>query len=445
MSSEIAISAQDLGKAYLIYRRPEHRLAQMVFRWKRFYEEYWALRDVSLELKRGESVGVIGRNGSGKSTLLQLICGTLSPTTGSVSTHGRVAALLELGAGFNPEFTGRENVVLSASVLGLTDEQIKARMDDIIAFAGIGEFIDQPVKVYSSGMYARLAFAVAAHVDADILILDEILAVGDAAFTQKCMRFIRKFRETGTLLFVSHDSSAVTSLCDRAVWIDRGVKRAEGPAGEICQAYHTSIEQEVDDGSAFAIGGARARPPIAPVEDARGEEVLRHHKDAIELFSFNPDTIWHGRRGISVESVRLHDSSGPARVLSGGEVVTIEITCQAHEDVHGPIVGFFIRNRFGQDLFGDNTFLTRRLSPLGVAAGGRFRATFRFQMPFLPTGDYSMVVAVAEGSQDSFVQHHWLNDALFFRVHSSHVAQGLVGIPMLGIELQDCTRELSTT
>ena len=171
---------------------------------------------------------MIGRNGSGKSTFLQLVCGTLTPTVGSVQVKGRIAALLELGAGFNPEFTGRDNVFLSASILGLSQEQITERYDRIEEFAGIGDFIDQPVKVYSSGMYARLAFAVAAHVDADILIIDEILAVGDAAFTQKCMRFIRQFKEHGTILFVSHDASSIVNLCDRCLWLENGSVRQIG-------------------------------------------------------------------------------------------------------------------------------------------------------------------------------------------------------------------------
>ena len=220
MSSEIVLRAENLGKAYLIYPRPEDRLKQMIFRWKRYYSEYWALRGVSLEIRKGEAVGLIGRNGAGKSTFLQLATGIITPTEGQVSVEGRVAALLELGAGFNPEFTGAENVYLSATILGLTREEVDERFAAIAEFAAIGDFLHLPVKLYSSGMYARLAFAVAAHVDASVLIVDEILAVGDAAFAQKCMRFIRKFRENGTLIFVSHSPASVLSLCDRpSGWI----------------------------------------------------------------------------------------------------------------------------------------------------------------------------------------------------------------------------------
>ncbi|OYY58750.1 MAG: ABC transporter ATP-binding protein, partial [Polynucleobacter sp. 35-46-207] len=211
-SNEIAIKVQGLGKRYEIYDQPGDRLRQFLFprlrnlfrlSHKQYFREFWALTDISFEVKRGETVGIIGRNGSGKSTLLQIICGTLTPTTGSVQTNGRIAALLELGSGFNPEFTGRENVYLNASVLGLTKEETDARFDDIVAFADIGDFIDQPTKTYSSGMMVRLAFAVIAHVDADILVIDEALAVGDVFFTQKCMRFLRNFMKKGTILFVS--------------------------------------------------------------------------------------------------------------------------------------------------------------------------------------------------------------------------------------------------
>ena len=206
---------------------------------KQYFREFWALKDVSFEIKKGETVGVVGRNGSGKSTLLQLICGTLAPTNGSVETTGRIAALLELGSGFNPEFTGRENVyLLNASILGLSEAEIDAKYDEIVAFADIGEFVDQPVKQYSSGMYVRLAFAVIAHVNADILVIDEALETsGDAFFVQKCMRFLRNFMETGTVLFVSHDTGAILNLCQTAVWLRNGAIAAMGAPGDLIKHY----------------------------------------------------------------------------------------------------------------------------------------------------------------------------------------------------------------
>ena len=238
MSSEVVVDVEGLSKCYPVYSRPHHRLLQMLRRGKKqFYQEFWALRDVSFSIRAGETVGIIGRNGSGKSTLLQLIAGTLRETGGVVKTKGRIAALLELGSGFNPELTGRENVTLYASLFGFTAEEIVARMSSIEQFAEIGLYFGQPLKTYSSGMAIRLAFAVIAHIDADILIIDEALAVGDTIFIQKCMRFIREFQAKGTLLFVSHDLSSVLSLCDRAIWLDKGSLVHLGPAKEVTQAY----------------------------------------------------------------------------------------------------------------------------------------------------------------------------------------------------------------
>jgi lipopolysaccharide transport system ATP-binding protein len=441
MSSEIAVEARGLSKVYPIFRRPQDRLKQMLVRGRRrYYEEYWALQNVDLEVRGGETLGIVGRNGSGKSTLLQLLCGTLAPTLGSVRTRGRVAAMLELGAGFNPEFTGRENVYLAGSVLGLPPERLRERFDEIAAFAGIGDFMDQAVRIYSSGMYARLAFALAAHVDADVLVVDEILSVGDAAFTQKCMRFIRRFRERGTLLFASHDTGAVLNLCDRTLWLDRGAPRALGPTKEVCAEYVSALHSELDSGQQLSFGGRHRRPPeaSAPVRDPRADALAASAlRNTIEVFDFDPDGAWHGRRGASVASVALLDAAGArAAALAGGEEVVPEIRCAAHEPLLRPIVGFYVKDRLGQLLFGDNTYLSYAASPLPVAPGRELVASFRFQMPYLPTGDFSICVGLSEGTQAEHVHHHWIDDALFFRVESSHLVRGLVGVPMIDIALR---------
>lgn len=442
MTAEVVISTKDLGKAYSIFKKPEDRLKQMIWRRRRrFYSEYWALKDVSLEIRRGETVGLIGRNGAGKSTFLQLVCGTLQPTTGSLEVRGRVAALLELGAGFNPEFTGRENVYLAASILGLDRAKIDERYQSIVEFAGIGDFIDQPVKLYSSGMYARLAFAVAAHVDADILIVDEILAVGDAAFTQKCMRFIQEFKERGTLLFVSHDMASVTALCDRVVWIDNGSVRSIGAAKDVCYHYLAVAHGQKDDSGSFNIGGVRKAmvDPVRVVTDPRDEMLKESElRNQIKVFDFDPTGPWFGKRGCSIVDTKLLDVDGnPLLVLTGGEEVVLKIVVETHKEIVSPIVGFSFKNWRGENLFGDNTYLTFRDQPLIVSADRHFSASFRFQMPYLPSGDYAINSAVAEGSQDDHFQHHWLDEALFLKVNSSHIVRGLVGIPILSIELAE--------
>lgn len=239
MSSDIVIRVKNLSKCYHIYDKPRDRLLQSLFRGKKqFYRAFWALKDISFEVEKGETVGIVGRNGSGKSTLLQMIAGTLTPTGGDLMVNGRVAALLELGAGFNPEFTGRENIFMNAAILGFTREEIEQRYQAIAAFADIGDFIEQPVKVYSSGMVMRLAFAVQAHVEPEILIVDEALAVGDVNFQHKCMRCMKQLLECGTtVLFVSHALSDVKRLCQRALWLESGCARFFGEAGLAVEQY----------------------------------------------------------------------------------------------------------------------------------------------------------------------------------------------------------------
>lgn len=254
--NDIAIRVQNLGKCYQIYGAPRDRLKQFVAPRlqrmagkapKQYFREFWALKDVSFEVKKGETVGIIGRNGSGKSTLLQMICGTLNPTSGSIQTHGRIAALLELGSGFNPEFTGRENVYMNAAVLGLSKEEVDERFDDIAAFADIGQFIDQPVKTYSSGMVVRLAFAVAINVDPEILIVDEALSVGDELFQRKCFSRIEAIKNNGaTILFVSHSGGTIVELCDRAVLMDSGEKLAVGVPKQIVGRYQKLLYAPAD-------------------------------------------------------------------------------------------------------------------------------------------------------------------------------------------------------
>jgi len=243
MSSDVVISCEGLGKAFQLYLHRNDQLKQTLFGyWKRFYHPHWVLRDVSFEVRRGECCGIIGRNGAGKTTLLQLICGISQPTHGNVKVRGRIAPILALGAGFDLELTGRENAMIGGAILGLRRGEVAARLESIAEFADIGEFFDQPMKMYSSGMSARLAFAVCAHVDADILIVDEALSVGDAAFATKCDAFIKNFAAHGTIVFVSHDLATIETLCDRVVWIDNGNIREYGAPAQVLPAYRRNLE-----------------------------------------------------------------------------------------------------------------------------------------------------------------------------------------------------------
>lgn len=410
MSSEVAIRVDNVAKRYRIFARPFDRLLHQLFGLRESRcEPFDALHELGFTVRRGETLGLIGRNGAGKSTLLQIICGTLTPSAGSVSVNGRVAALLELGAGFNPEFTGRENVYMNAAIYGLDRAAIERALPSILAFAEIGDFIDRPVKTYSSGMFVRLAFAVIAHVRADILIIDEALAVGDVYFTQKCMRFLKRFKESGTLVFVSHDVNAVINLCDRAVWLDRGRIARQGPAKEVCEAYLGSFYPDADTGDND--GGAN-------VAGRRGGEEF-------------------GTGSARIEKVELLDAAGrPLTLLLAAGRVELRVRCRAHVDIADPIVGFFVKDRLGQYLFGQNS-----LQPLPgwtrIAAGASVEVRFAFHMPHLASGDYSIGVSVAAGSQEKHVQHHWIHDALHFRAQADPALTGWFALEDLECRLHD--------
>lgn len=447
LQNAAVVRVSNVSKCYQIYNKPGDRLKQFI--WPRlqrlmgrvprqYFREFWALDGISFEIKKGETVGVIGRNGSGKSTLLQLICGTLYPSAGHIEVNGRVAALLELGSGFNPEFTGRENVFMNASVLGLSRQQTEARFPDIEAFADIGNFIDQPVKTYSSGMMVRLAFAVIAHVDADILVIDEALAVGDAFFTQKCMRFLRKFMKTGTVLFVSHDTGSVKNLCTRAIWLERGKVLEQGSAKEVCDLYLEAFyEAQQGKSSTTKLKTNKREDVVHPKKDQRLQFINASNlRNDLQMFVFDPETAGFGRGGATITQVEFLDSHGdPLSWVVGGEVVCFQVMAVCHQALDAPIVGFFVKDRLGQPLFGDNTYVTYQDVPHGCDAGQIMCARFVFEMPRLAAGDYTVTVAVADGSQQEHVQHHWIHDALYFKSESSSVAAGLIGIPMRDISL----------
>lgn len=460
--NDIAINVKGLGKCYHIYSNPRDRLKQFFaprlqrlsgLYQKQYFREFWALKDINFEIKRGDTVGIIGRNGSGKSTLLQILCGTLHPTAGSVEIKGRVAALLELGAGFNPEFTGRENVYMNAAVLGLSRGEIENRFESISKFADIGDFIDQPVKIYSSGMYVRLAFAVIAHVDADILIVDEALSVGDAVFTQKCMNFIREFQKRGTLLFVSHDMASVQALCQSAIWLGHGEIRQVGGSKEITQAYLRYTLQEVygndvslDKTTEKSQSNSTSDDVIALeqvtnlVENAQEEtqESIVVDYGSVATVKDNLENAEGWKTGaaeiLSITLAKTIEDQNP--VFEGGEQVKVTILAKANTDIFSPIIGFLVRDKLGQDLFGENTLPFTAQSQQHAVQGQQFRAEFIFKLPMLPNGEYAVMASVADGTRHSNIQHHYLHNTLIINVISSKVRYGLVGIPFTKITLE---------
>jgi lipopolysaccharide transport system ATP-binding protein len=447
--TDIAIRANHLGKCYQIYNNPHDRLKQFFIprlqrlvgrKPKQYFREFWALNNVSFEIKKGETVGIIGRNGSGKSTLLQLLCGTLTPSSGQVETNGRVAALLELGSGFNPEFTGRENVYMNAAVLGLSPEQVTERFDDIAAFAEIGEFIEQPVKTYSSGMMLRLAFAVIAHVDADILIIDEALAVGDAFFTQKCMRFLRSFMKTGTVLFVSHDTSSIRNLCSKAMWLEKGNILQQGTPKEVSENYlEAFFEAQQGKNTTVRLKKELLTDHVMEVSKDQRQAFINasNLRNDIQVFEFEPDAPSFGKGNAQITAVKFLDAQGnPLAWIVGGEEVILRVEAIALSVLDSPIIGFFINDKLGQHLFGDNTWLNYIDEPVYCAEGQSITAEFAFQMPRLAAGNYSITVAIANGTQHEHTQHHWVHDAISFKCESTSVAGGLIGIPMKSIKLE---------
>ncbi|MEJ1974420.1 MAG: ABC transporter ATP-binding protein [Lacunisphaera sp.] len=406
MLTESAISLHDVSKVYRMWNSPEARLKSFLWRGVQqedralaLYRDFSALSPLTLEIPRGQSLGIVGLNGSGKSTLLQLIAGTLQPTTGQVEVHGRLAALLELGAGFNPDFSGRENVYLNAAVLGLTRKEVDARFAAITAFAGIGDFIEQPVKTYSSGMYIRLAFAVLTQVDPEILIIDEALAVGDFLFQQKCYDRIREFRRSGcTFLFVTHGLSTILELCDRAIVLDRGKMIFDGQPAEAVALYEENsvrgrynrpAEQPLASIVSPAIykhGGADlARPPTYHLESNLNRQSLQAQPGAIYA------------EGVDLLFVRfLNAKFEELEVFRTGEDMIISVGIRSQRTLPQPHIGFKVCDKLGRVIF-ETSSLCMRQAPATLQAGEVIVGNFRFKTS-LSEGEYSVVVGFAEGS-----------------------------------------------
>jgi lipopolysaccharide transport system ATP-binding protein len=395
-----AIVVRDLGKRYEMYARPHHRLLQTLFRGRRnFFREFWALRRVNFQIARGETVGIVGRNGSGKSTLLQLITGTLNPTEGTVEVRGRIAALLELGSGFNPEFTGRENVFLNGAILGISRNEMLRAMASIEEFAGIGDFIDQPVKQYSSGMMVRLAFSVAIHVTPDILLVDETLAVGDVAFQSKCLDRIRRLQEGGTaILLVSHAPNTIIEFCSRAVYLDRGAVVNVGPCREILEQYANDV---LTSEGGIPVGFAESEPAAA----ASGAHVETPAVSA--PIGTLPAT--------EIASVRILDSTlAPTACVAYGDVVEIVVDAVFHRANGAPCLGVQIKTTDDIVLWSATTQYIG-LRPRPADAGERRRYAWRIRANF---GGQRYVIALGIGDVTSgqYRRHSRLHYAGHFDV-----------------------------
>jgi lipopolysaccharide transport system ATP-binding protein len=431
-SNDVVIKVDKVSKCYAIYKKPIDRLKQMAHSKflnpirktnVTYYDEFWALRDISFDLYRGETLGILGQNGSGKSTLLQIIAGTLSPTCGTATIQGRVAALLELGSGFHPEFSGRENVYLNASVLGLSREQTDQKLDDILSFADIGAFVEQPVKTYSSGMMLRLAFAVQAAIETEVLIIDEALAVGDARFQLKCFKRLQDLKDKGTtILFVSHATELVRSFCDKGLLLDKGQVQYLGDANTATIQYFNFLfpnqENQVQDVST-----------PEPKSEAHNQEISSINENNCLFFDNFSDESKNtfGRGGAKLNWLKIY-GLGQINVFSGGEDVTIRCNFSWDKEFVKTLIltnnlennltlGIAFMDSQGRYLFGCNGF--DQLVSLDCLLNEEATATFQLTIPFLTEGNYFITVAIAVGTLKKHEQLKWY-DALIELKCSQH-------------------------
>lgn len=393
--SEYAIEAEKISKVYRLYDRPRDRFLEAINPGKRRSKDHYALTDVDLKIKKGETVGIIGTNGSGKSTILKIITGVLSPTSGNITVNGRISALLELGAGFNMEYNGIENIYLNGTMMGFSRKEIDERLDSILEFADIGEYVYQPCKTYSSGMFVRLAFAVAINIDPEILIVDEALSVGDVFFQSKCYHKFEEFKEQGkTILFVSHDLSSIAKYCDRVILLNKGIKLDEGGPKEMIDAYKQVLvgQYKVTDDSEVSM-----------------DDLSRMSSEAAE--AVNPDALEYGTGDAKIRDYYITDKNGTrTTAIIKGEEFTIHFSVDFTADIKAPIFAFTVKNIRGTEITGTNTMYEKAfLEP--VKSGDTKTVTFRQRMD-LQGGEYLLSFGVTGYEQDKFQVYHRLYDVL---------------------------------
>ena len=431
MAEDIAISVNDVSKMYKLCDNPMDRLKESLgLSRKKKYKEHYALNHVSFQVHKGETVGIIGTNGSGKSTILKIITGVLSPTGGEVSVNGRISALLELGAGFNGEYSGLENVYLNGSMIGFSREEIDAKLQSILDFADIGEFIHQPVKTYSSGMFVRLAFAVAINIDPEILIVDEALSVGDVFFQAKCYRKFEEFKEMGkTILFVSHDLSSIGKYCDRVVLLNKGEKLAEGGAKEMVNLYRRVLVNQYDDadleeGAENAEAGqdgqltdGTAGENVSKKEHAGGGRAM---KDSLNL---NPKVLEYGSKLGEIVDFAIRDDTGMiTNVIEKGKEFSVQMKVRFQADVNDPIFAFTLKDLKGTEITGTNTMYEH--TPVKPQKAGDVREiTFKQIMP-LEAGEYMLCLGCTGYKDGDFTVFHRLYDVCNLTVITDKKAVG---------------------
>ena len=431
MAEDIAISVNDVSKMYKLYDNPMDRLKESLgLSRKKKYKEHYALNHVSFQVHKGETVGIIGTNGSGKSTILKIITGVLSPTGGEVSVNGRISALLELGAGFNGEYSGLENVYLNGSMIGFSREEIDAKLQSILDFADIGEFIHQPVKTYSSGMFVRLAFAVAINIDPEILIVDEALSVGDVFFQAKCYRKFEEFKEMGkTILFVSHDLSSIGKYCDRVVLLNKGEKLAEGGAKEMVNLYRRVLVNQYDDadleegaenaevGQDGQLTDGTAGENVSKKEHAGGGRAM---KDSLNL---NPKVLEYGSKLGEIVDFAIRDDTGMiTNVIEKGKEFSVQMKVRFQADVNDPIFAFTLKDLKGTEITGTNTMYEH--TPVKPQKAGDVREiTFKQIMP-LEAGEYMLCLGCTGYKDGDFTVFHRLYDVCNLTVITDKKAVG---------------------
>jgi lipopolysaccharide transport system ATP-binding protein len=427
MNAMSIIRGEKVSKCFRIYRHPSDRLKELLTFGKRsFHEPFWAVKDVNLQVERGCCLGIIGENGSGKSTLLRMIAGVLRPTEGRIDVGGRVSALLELGAGFNPHFTGRENIYLNASILGFSDTQTRERIPSIEKFAEIGEFVDRPVRTYSSGMFVRLAFAVAIHMDPDILIIDEALSVGDIFFQQRCMRKIHQLKRQGvTIIFVSHGLEAVRSLADQTIWMEHGRVHLEGKTDEVVSKYLAAM---VMRGRKEVMSEQPLGKSLLTTDELNmPEDVLAK----IPVFIRHLPNIDHryGNGKARIEGIGIYGAAGePVSGVAQGDRICIRISVEFQADVAQPNVGFMLRNRLGEDVAGTNVMHEGMRLPT-ARPGERLSVDFIMDLPFLQAGFYHLSPAVADGGLNQYEMCDWIDNATVIEVIQRSETYGHLRIP----------------